>query len=81
MGQSPILMKSGINSSVMAGIADFDEIWQECSSTRIYFLSAMVDVEGVKIILKVGGAKHSLSSILEIVEDLYTRIIEDTVFV
>lgn len=29
----------------------------------------MVDVEGMKTILKVGGAKHILSSISEIVED------------
>ena len=33
------------------------------------FLSAIVDVEGVKTTLKVGGAEHILSNISEIIED------------
>ena len=35
-----------------------------------FFLSAMVDVEGVKTILKVGGVKHILLNISEIIEDI-----------
>ena len=35
-----------------------------------FFLSAMVDVEGVKTTLKVGGMKHILLNISEIIEDI-----------
>ena len=35
-----------------------------------FFLSAMVDVEGVKTTLKVGGVKHILLNISEIIEDI-----------
>ena len=56
------------------GIADFDEIWHECSFRKnirpVFFLSAMVDVEGVKTTLKVGGVKHILLNISEIIEDI-----------
>ena len=37
---------------------------------RIFFLSAMVDVEGVKTTLTVGGMKHILLNISEIIEDI-----------
>ena len=33
-----------------------------------FFLSAMVDVEGVKTTLKIGGVKHILLNISEIIE-------------
>ena len=35
-----------------------------------FFLFAMVDVEGVKTTLKVGGMKHILLNISEIIEDI-----------
>ena len=35
-----------------------------------FFLSAMVDVEGVKTTLKVGSVKHILLNISEIIEDI-----------
>ena len=52
--KSPILMKFGVNIV-------FDPY---------FFLSAMVDVEGVKTTLKVGGVKHILLNISEIIEDI-----------
>ena len=39
---------------------------------RYLFLSAMVDVEGVKTTLKVDGTKHILLNISEIIEDTLT---------
>ena len=56
-------------------IADFDEIWHECSLQKNYstptyfFLSTMVDAEGAETTLKVEGAKHVLSNISEIMKD------------
>ena len=35
-----------------------------------FFLSAMIDVEGVKTTLKVGSVKHILLNISEIIEDI-----------
>ena len=35
-----------------------------------FFLSTMVDVEGVKTTLKVGGVKHILLNISKIIEDI-----------
>ena len=35
-----------------------------------FFLSAMVDVKGVKTTLKFGGVKHILLNISEIIEDI-----------
>ena len=35
-----------------------------------FLLSTMVDVEGVKTTLKVGGMKHILLNISEIIEDI-----------
>ena len=59
---------------IEVGIADFDEIWHDCSFRKnirpVFFLSAMVDVEGVKTTLKVGGVKHILLNISEIIEDI-----------
>ena len=57
------------------GIADFDEIWHERSFRKniqpVFFLSAMVDVEGVKTTLKIEGVKHFiLLNISEIIEDI-----------
>ena len=54
------------------GIADFDKIWRERSfskkySTRIFFLSAVIDVEGVKTTLNVGSAYFA--KYLKIIED------------
>ena len=41
----------------------------------------MIDVEGVKIMLKVGGAKHILTNILEIIEDtVFVKIVEISIF-
>ena len=56
------------------GIADSDEIWRECSIVKkifdvFFFLSATIDVEGVKTTLKVGSAKHIFLNISEIIED------------
>ena len=65
---------------IEVGIADFDEIWHNCSFRKnirpgffflIYYLfviSAMVDVEGVKTTLKV--VKHILLNISEIIKDI-----------
>ena len=59
---------------IEVGIADFDEIRQDCSLRKnirpVFFLSTMVDVEGVKTTLKVGGVKHILLNISEIIEDI-----------
>ena len=45
-------------------IANFDEIWHECSFQKnirpIFLLSAMVDFEAVKTTFKFGGVKHIL---------------------
>ena len=49
------------------GIADFDEISHECSFQKhiwlVFFLSAVVDVEGVKTALKVGNATNTFCQI------------------
>ena len=42
-----------------------------------FFLSAMVDVEGVKTTLKVGGVKHILLNISEIIEDIVFVYIDE----
>ena len=56
------------------GITDFDKICYDCSFQKnirpVFFLSAMVDVEGVKTTLKVGGVKHISLNISEIIEDI-----------
>ena len=58
---------------IEVGIADIDKIWHECSFQKhirlVFFLSAMVNVEGVKTTLKVGGAKHILF-IKEFIKDI-----------
>ena len=54
----PILLKFGM-------IVVFEEIFDP-----YFFLSAMVDVERVKSTLKVGGVKHILLNISEIIEDI-----------
>ena len=56
--QSSILMKFGINV-----------IFEKKYLTRIFSLSAIVDVEGVEITLKVGGPKQILPSTSKITED------------
>ena len=56
--ESPILMKFDI-------IVVFEKIFDP-----YFFLSAMVDVEGVKTTLKVGGVKHILLNISGIIEDI-----------
>ena len=58
MSESPILMKFGM-------IVVFEKIFDP-----YFFLSAMVDVEGVKTTLKVGSVKHILLNISEIIEDI-----------
>ena len=59
---------------IQLGITNFDEIWHERSFRKnirpLIFLSAMVNVEGVKTTLKVGGVKHILSNISEMNEDI-----------
>ena len=42
-----------------------------------FFLSAMVDVEGVETTLKVGGMKHTLLNISEIIEDIVFMYIDE----
>ena len=56
--ESPILIKFGMN-------VVFEKIFDP-----YFFLSAMVDVKGVKTTLKVGGLKHILLNISEIIEDI-----------
>ena len=58
MSESPILIKFGM-------IVVFEKIFGPG-----FFLSAMVDVEGVKTTLKVEGVKHILLNISEIIEDI-----------
>ena len=42
---------------------------------HVFFLLAIVDVERVKTILKIGGTEHILSNILEIIEDAVSMYI------
>ena len=56
--ESPISMKFG-------RIVVYEKIFDP-----YFFLSAMVDVEGVKTTLKVGGVKHILLNISEIIKDI-----------
>ena len=42
-----------------------------------FFLSAMVDVKGVKTTLEVGGVKHILLNISEIIEDIVFVYIDE----
>ena len=48
-------------------------MWHKCSFQKnissVFFLLAIVVVEGVKTALKVGSAEYILSNILEIIED------------
>ena len=53
---------------IEVGIADFDEILENIRP--VFFLSAMVDVEGVKTTLKAGAVEHILLNISEIIEDI-----------
>ena len=56
-------------------------IWHKCSFKKnirpIFFLSATVNIEGVKTTLKIGGAKHILLNISEIIEDIVFVYIDE----
>ena len=65
MSESPILMKFGM-------IVVFEKIFEP-----YLFLPAMVDVEGVKTIVKAGATKHILLNISEMIGNIVFVYIDE----